>query len=340
MVFGTEGLPPRAAVMEMLNAAWVSHAVRTMADLGLADLLAERPRDIGEVAEATGTHVPTLTRFFRALSAIGLCATDGEGRIRLTPRGELLRSYVPGSMRSYALAIHAPHIERSWDNLTEAVRTGQPVFPSVHGLDFWEYLAADPEKEALFDSAMSGGAESRARALLASRDLTGLDVIVDVGGGQGELLAAVLAATPSLRGVLFDRPEALPGAEAILTAAGVAGRCDLVGGDFFASVPVGGDAYVLALIVHDWPDDAAIAILRTCHRAMAPGARVWVIERVIELGDAYDPAKLIDLLMLVIFGAQERTAEEYGTLLRTAGFESVTVHSTGSPFSVVEGIRP
>ena len=111
-------------------------------------------------------------------------------------------------------------------------------------------------------------------------------------------------------------------------------------GDFFASVPAGGDVYVLALIIHDWPDDTATAILRTCHRAMAPGARVWVIERVIEPGNAYDPAKLIDLLMLVIFGAQERTAEEYGSLLRSAGFEQVTVHSTGSPFSVVEGVRP
>ncbi len=148
-----------------------------------------------------------------------------------------------------------------------------------------------------------------------------------------------MTATPGLRGVLFDRPEVLPGAETLLSAAGVRDRCELIGDDFFASVP-GGDAYVLAYIVHDWPDAQAIGILRACHRAMAPGARLWLVEQVVPPGDAYDRAKLLDMLMLVLFGAQERTEAEYRALLEGAGFEWVSVRPTATPFSVVEAIRP
>jgi SAM-dependent methyltransferase len=340
MVLGTEGLPPREAVLQMLNAAWVSHAVRAMADLGLADYLADGPRTADELAQATGTHAPSLARFLRTLAALGLCTTEADGRVRLTPRGEVLRSDAPNSVRVYALAIHAPYVERAWDGLPEAVRTGEPAFPRVHGLSLWDYLAAHPEEGARFDAAMTGTTDVRARALPAACDLTAVGTLVDVGGGQGRLLAAALTVTPGLRGVLFDRPEVLPGAEAFLSAAGVRDRCELIGGDFFAAVPTGGDAYVLAHIVHDWPDAAAAAILRACHRAMAPGGRLWLVEQVVLPGDAYDRAKLLDMLMLVMFGAQERTTAEYRALLEGAGFERVSVHPTATPFSVVEAVRP
>ncbi len=187
---------------------------------------------------------------------------------------------------------------------------------------------------------MTGGAEGRARALLAARDLAGLGTLVDIGGGEGRLLAVALAATPGLRGVLFDRPEVLPRAEAYLGRAGVRDRCELVGGDFFAAVPPGGDAYVLAQIVHDWPDEPAVAILRACHRAMAPGARLWIVEELLQPGDAFEWAKLLGLLMLVLFGARERTAEEYGALLEEAGFAEVAVHPGAPPWGIVEAVRP
>ncbi len=187
---------------------------------------------------------------------------------------------------------------------------------------------------------MTGGAEKRARALLAARDLSGVGTLVDIGGGHGRLLAVALAAVPSLRGVLFDRPEVLPGAETFLVGARVRDRCELSGGDFFTEVPPGGDAYVLAVVIHDWPDAAATAILRACHQAMGSGARVWLVERVVKSGDAFDRTKLLDLLMLVLFGAQERTEAEYRALLEAAGFERVAVHPTDTPFSVVEAVRP
>ena len=340
MLPGTEGLAPRAALMQMATASWVTHAIRAMAALGLADCLAAGPRGVGELAEETGTHPPTLARFLRALAALGLVAHDAEGRVRLTPLGEPLRADAPASLRPYVLALAAPHVERAWHELPEAVRTGEPAFPRVHGLGFWDYFVAHPDEGVLFDAAMTGSADLRSRALPVAMDLSAVGTLVDVGGGQGRMLAAALAAAPGLRGVLFDRPEVLPGAEAFLTAAGVRDRCDLVAGDFFASVPAGGDAYVLGYIIHDWPDDEATAILRACHRAMAPSARVWIVEQVIQPGDAYDRAKLRDLLMLVLFGAQERTAEEYRALLEAAGFGRVAVHPTDTPFSIVEAVRP
>lgn len=340
MTLSVEGLPPRAALVQMASASWISHAVRAMAVLGLADHLADGPRTADELAVATQTHAPTLARLVRALAALGLLAHDDAGRVRLTPLGEPLQATAPASLRPYVLAIFAPHVERAWHDLPQAVRTGEATFPHVHGLGFWDFFAAHPEEGALFDAAMTGSGDVRSRLLPAVMDLATVGTLVDVGGGQGRMLAAALAATPNLRGVLFDRPDVLPGAETFLTAAGVRDRCDLMGGDFFASVPTGGDAYVLGHIVHDWPDEQALTILRTCHRAMAPGARLWLVEQVIQPGDAYDRAKLMDLLMLVLFGAQERSADEYRALLAAAGFGQVTVHPTDTPFSVVEAIRP
>ena len=346
MSAGTDNLPPRAAVSQMATGYWVSQAVRAMAVLSLADHLASGPRTAADLAEATGAHAPSLARLLRALVALGLCGREATGRFRLTPLGEAMRSDVPDSVRAWVLFITAPWVERGWEKLPEAVRTGEPTFPRVHGVGFWDYLGAHPEDGVLFDAALSGGASARAEALRASRDLSSIGTVVDVGGGQGRLLAGLLEAVPGLRGLLFDRPEVVTGADAVLRAAGVAERCTVVGGDFFASVPPGGDAYVLAQIVHNWPDAEALAILSACHQAMAPGARLWVIEQVLPPEDAPDPSEraglaLRDLNMLVLFGGgQERTEEEYRQLLGAAGFEEVAViPAEGTPWSVVEAVR-
>ena len=345
MSAGPEGLTPRAAVSQMATGYWISQTVRAMAVLDLADHLAAGPRTADGLARATGAHTPSMARLLRALVALGLCGRDDAGRVRLTPRGEAMRSDVPDSARSFVLFITAPWVERGWEELPHAVRTGEPTFPRVHGVGFWDYLGAQPENGALFDAAMSGGASARAEALRAVRDLSSVGTVVDVGGGQGRLLAGLLEAVPGLSGVLFDRPEVVAGADAVLRAAGVADRCAVVGGDFFTSVPPGGDAYILAQIVHDWPDAEALAILSACHRAMAPGARLWVIEQVLPPEDGPDPSEragltLLDLNMLVLFGGgQERTAEEYRQLLGVAGFDEVSVlPAEGTPWSVVEAV--
>jgi hypothetical protein len=261
-----------------------------MAVLSLADHLASGPRTAADLAEATGAHAPSLARLLRALVALGLCGREATERFRLTPLGEAMRSDVPDSARAFVLLITAPWVERGWEDLPHAVRTGEPTFPRVHGVGFWDYLGAHPEDGALFDAAMSGGASARAEALCAVRDLSSIArSSTSAAGRAGSWLGSWGCPRPG--GVLFDRPEVVTGAEAVLRAAGVADRCAVVGGDFFASVPPGGDAYVLAQIVHDWPDAEALAILSACHRAMAPGARLWVIEQVLPAGGRPDPSE-------------------------------------------------
>jgi hypothetical protein len=256
----------------------------------------------------------------------------------LTAVGEYLRRDVPDSAYPFSIGVMAPHFEQALHALPDAVRTGQSTFDRVHGRDFWSYLAAHPEAGADFDAAMSGGANF-ARMLLAARDLTEIRTLVDVGGGQGRLLAAALAAQPHLQGILFDQPQVIARAEPVLAAAGVRDRCTLVGGDFFVEVPSGGDAYVLTTIIHDWPDEQAVAILRTCHRAMSPGARIWLIENVVTPGDPDLWTAQLDLLMLVLFGAQERTAAEFLSLLETAGFAQVTFIPTDRTGGIIEAVR-
>lgn len=238
------------------------------------------------------------------------------------------------------LAIAAPHVERARHELPRALKTGGPTFSSVHGLGFRDHLSAHPEDGALFDAAMTGSADLRSQTLPSARDLSAVGTLVDVGGGQGRMLAAALMTAPTMRGILFDRADVLAGAEAFLGAAGVRNRCDLVAGDFFDAVPAGGDAYVPGHIVHGWPDESALAILRTCRQAMKPGARLWIIEQAVPPGDAYNRAKTLDLLMLVRFGAQERTADEYRALPETAGFGQVAIHPTDTPYCVVEAVHP
>ena len=337
---GTDRPPPEEVIDQMATGYMISQAIRTMAVLGLADHLSAGPRTVDELASESGAHARSLDRLLGALSALGLCVRDDEDRVRLTQLGELLRSDAPDSMKPNVLMISAPHMQRAWEKLPDAVRNGEQTFARVHGVGFWEYLAAHPEEGALFDAAMSGNAEKRAEALLAACDLSGVDTLVDVGGGQGRLLATILAAIPGLRGILADQPEVVAGAEEVLQTAGVADRCAVVGSDFFASVPLGGDAYILAYIIHDWPEEEALDILRTCHRAMTPGARLWLIEQVIEPKEDSVGVTMLDLMMLIFFGGQERTAEEYEELLEAAGFGEIRVLPTDTDWSVVEAVRP
>ncbi len=337
-----DGVSPEQVVARMATAYRVSLALRTMSLLNLADHLASGPRTVEDLALVSGTHAPSLARLLRALVALDLCATDEQGRVRLTPLGDTLRSDAVQSTQALVRMITSPWFPRALEELPAAIRTGEPTFHRVYGATFWDYLAAYPEDGAVFDSAMTASSATRAAALLAARDLASVGTVVDVGGGQGRLLAALLAAVPSLRGILADQPEVIAGAPAILAAAGVGDRCSVAAADFFVSVPPSGDAYVLSQIIHDWPDEKALAILRVCHRAMAPSARLWLLEEVVPSGDQIDPdLALFDLTMLTLLGGKERTADEYQALLAAAGFTQVTILPTETDgWSVVEAIRP
>lgn len=325
------------ALRRMIHGYQMSQALYVAASLGLADLLADGPRSVEELAEYAEAHAPTLHRLLRLLASLGVFAEDDAGRFGLTPLAECLRSDVPGSQRAWAIMACGPSFWSSWAELLHSVRTGETAFPKVHGMSNWEYRAQHPEEAAVFDAAMTANTALQSAAVAGGYDFSKFGVLADVGGGQGLLLATILARNPSMRGILFDQPQVVTGAPELLARAGVADRCDVVGGDFFESVPGGADAYLLKSVIHDWDDKQAVEILRACRSAMTAGAKLLLVEYIIRPGNTPDPAKFIDLLMLVMNGGRERTADDFSRLLAAAGFRLSNVAPTGGALSVIEG---
>ncbi len=334
----TDELSPRDALLRMTNAFQVSQAIHAAATLGIADLLEEGPRSADDLAEATGTHAPTLYRLLRALASLGVFVEDPDAQFDSTPLAEYLRTDAPGSLRAWAMYIGQPFFWTSWGHLLDSVRTGEPVFPELHGTTLWEYKAAHPEESAIFDAAMTGLSAGVVEAVVHSYDFSRFGVLVDVGGGEGKLLAAILGTNPTLRGILFDQPHVVAGAKELLTRGSVADRCEVVGGSFFEAMPGGADAYLLKNIIHDWHDEAAVEILRKCRAAIADTGRLLAVEFVIEPGNQPDRAKFSDLNMLVMLGGRERTAEDFERLYAEAGFRLTDIIRTGSEFHIIEGV--
>jgi precorrin-6B methylase 2 len=273
----------------------------------------------------------------RALASVGVFI-ETDGRFGLTPLAEYLRTDAPGSVRAWAMQIGQPYVWTSWGHLIHGVRTGEPAFPKVFGTTAWEYRAVHPEARAIFDAAMTALSATTAEAVVQSYDFSGTEVLVDVGGGEGVLLAAILAANPALRGILFDQPHVIATVGALLERAGVVDRCEVVGGSFFEAVPGGADAYLLKSIIHDWDDTAAIEILRTCRAAIANTGRLLLVEQAIQAENEPDPAKFSDLNMLVMLGGRERTVDDFRRLYAEAGFRLANIIPTGSPFDIIEGV--
>jgi hypothetical protein len=308
------------------------------AKLGIADLLADGSKPIEELAAVTGTQAPALSRVLRALVSVGVFTQDAQHRFALTPRAALLRTDVPGSLWSMAVYWGSPWIWCAWSQLLEGVRTGQTAFDLVHGVPFFTYLEQHPEAAAVFNQYMGERGDYRHTALAAAYDFSGMHLVIDVGGGHGAALSAILQANPALRGVLFDLPPVAAGAQDHLAAAGVADRCDTVGGDFFAAVPAGGDAYLLSGVLHDWDDERALQILRNCRRVMAGHSKLLVQELIMPEGNAPSPAKLVDVMMLTFLGGQQRTEAEFRTLYAKAGFQLTRVMPTPSGDCIIEGV--
>lgn len=332
--------PASAQLLEMTVGFQVSRAISAAAELGIADLLAGGPRTVEELAEATGTRPPLLYRLLRALASCGIFAETGDGRFAMTPLAAPLRSDAPGgSVRDYAVFVGQPFVQRPWEELVWSLRTGRPGFDRVYGMSMFEHHSGNAEAGELFNNAMASHTSRETAAIVAAYDFGGLGTVVDVAGGHGGLIAAILAASPGTRGVLFDQPHVIAGARAALQGQGVVGRCQLAGGDMFESVPPGGDAYIVKRVLHDWDDDRAVAILRSCARAMNDGGRVLVIDMVIPPGNDPHLGKFYDLTMLVNLGGRERTEPEFAELLAAAGLRITRVLPTQSPLSIVEGIR-
>lgn len=337
----SETLAPADAAWQLVTASWITHAARTMADLELADHLAAGPMTLDALARASGAHAPSLARLVRALVGLGFIARVDD-RFCLTPMGEYLRTDIPGSAAGFSLGIMSSLMERPMLKLVDAMRDGRATFPKIYGQDFWSYLSSHPDDQARFDTAMATGSTGDGMSLVRICDFDGVSTLVDIGGGEGQMISEILQAHPRMRGILFDRPEALAQSGKVLDRLGVRDRCDIVPGDFFASIPRGGDVYLLSIVIHDWPDEEALQILGNCYRAMEPGSRIWISEGVMDEADEYNRQKLVDLLMLVLFSAKERTFEEHRSLLEAAGFVQISalIDPDDSRRVVIQGIRP
>jgi hypothetical protein len=326
--------------MRMLTMSFggiTAQAVGVAAQLGIVDHLAAGPRTAADLAAATGTHAPSLYRLLRALASLDVLTEDGEGRFSSTPLGDTLRSGVPGSVRGPVIMATVPTMTRAAAEMLHSVRTGEPAFDHVFGSPFFDYLTAHPEAGAIFNGGMAAFSELENPLIAQAYDFPDGARVVDVGGGRGGFIAAVLRAHASVRGVLYDLPEVVRDA-GYLAAAGVAARCEILGGSFFESVPRAADVYVVKRILHDWADDTCVQILGNIRQAMPAGGRVLAIDAVLAPRGMGDMNKVTDLVMMVVCPGRERTEQEFRDLYAAAGLRLTRVVSTPSSLSIVEGV--
>jgi hypothetical protein len=326
--------------MEMLDLTFsalvVHRAIYAAAELKIPDLLADHSRSSDEIAEATGCDADATYRLMRALASAGVLAESVGRMFELTELARTLVSDAHGSMRDWVLFSGSSNYVEAWQDILDTVRTGEPAWDRVRGVPFFDYLKEHPEDAALFDRAMTSLSSWEVEAVLETMDFSAFPMIVDIGGGEGRFLASILKTTPRSRGVIFDQPATLGAAQSFLARAGLAGRCDAVAGDFFASVPAGGDAYLLKYIVHDWDDEAAINILRNCRTAMTADASIFLFETVIPGPEESHLAKLQDLEMLLLLGSRERTVDDYRSLLARADLVLTRVMPTRGYLTIIE----
>jgi hypothetical protein len=307
-------------LLQLIDGYRISQAIYVVATLHVPDHLSNGPLTSERLASLTGSHPQTLYRVLRALAAVGILREGPNKQFELTSLGEGLRTGAPGSRAAWARQTARPAIWQAWGHLLEAVRTGDSAFASVHGTDIWGYRAVNPEENAIFDLAMREGSERAATAVLDAYDFAGFRNIVDIGGGDGALLARILARCRNVSGTLLDQAHVVAAAGDVLRAAGVAERCEVVAGNFFEHVPRGGDVYLLKFILHDWQDKPSRSILRNCREAMKQGARLLVIERLVGPPNEGSDSKFSDLHMFVNVTGCERSQEEFAALFASAGF--------------------
>jgi hypothetical protein len=332
-----------AKLVELANGMRISQALYVAAELRIADLVALRPLSSKELAVATETNEHALDRVLRALCAFGVLGEQSPGHFGLTSIGRLLRSDVPGSFRAGILFMTGRFRWRCWSELLETVKTGMNRPEAMLGTQVFKFYAIHPAESEIQAEAMRSFSASHTGDLINALNLRGSRTVVDVGGGTGEFLAAILKAYPELHGVLFDLPTVVERAPTIMISAAVSERCDISAGSFFDFVPDTGDVYLLKQIVHDWDDDRAVDILKTCRRCMPRGAKIVLIERempqTIEFGTPNEPF-IADLEMLVMTpGGRERCRAEFRNLLNRAGLALQAVISTASSLVLFEATQ-
>jgi orsellinic acid C2-O-methyltransferase len=337
----SENLAAADRLLECVTSSWKAQALYVAAELRIADLLADGPRTSEDLAAACGAHAPFLHRLLRALTTIEICRERKDGSFEITPMGSLLRADAPDSLRSWTIWWGA-HLWQVWGNLLYSVKTGESARKLLTGTDGFGHLERDSEAAAIFNQGLVELTRLAAGDVVRAYDFSGLKSVVDVGGGYGELLIAVLKAYPNISGVLFDLPHAIEGAKPRFAALHLTSRCDFRAGNFFDSVPDGADAYILKSVIHDWDDDKSRLILENCRRAMGRQGRLLLVEQVLpdrlEITATHQSLMRSDLTMLVAHAAKERTEGEFRILLDSSGLRVNQVIPISPTFSVIEAV--
>ena len=333
-------LPPDAQLLSIVSSAWTSAAIYVAAKLGIADLLKDGPRSVEFLSVATSTHETSLYRVLRAVASAGVFTENDGKTFANTPMSETLRADHPQSVRDLTIWMNEPEHWKVYGDLMHSVKTGVPAWNKTHGEPVFPYLfKTNPELGTIFNNAMTSYTHQTTTPLLEAYDFSSAQIVADIGGGLGHLLGAVLAANTGITGVLFDLPEVLQGAPAMLKKFGVDERVEIVRGDFTQDIPVVADIYMLKHIIHDWYDDKNQVILGNIRNNMPDSAKVLIIETIIPEGNDPHFSKIIDLEMLVAPGGMERTAREFESLLQKSGLRLKRIIPTNGMMSIIEAVK-
>jgi len=328
-------MAPDKALETFMMHATVSSCLQVIAKLLIADRLAQSPETAEVLARETSTHAQSLYRILRMVASAGIFREDEQGRFHMTPTAELLRSDVPGSMQPWLVLRGEEWHRGSWNKLYNTVCTGDTAFNIAYGEGLFDYLKHDSDAATVFNKAMAA-TESFTQAIVDAYDFGDAKKVIDVGGGYGSLLQAILQKNTHLDGILYDTKKVTDQAKKGIEDAGLTSRCEIIAGDFFSEVPAGADVFLLRRIIHDWDDEKSVTILKNCRKSMDKGMKLLLAETIIERGNAPSPGKFYDIDMMVMVGGLERTSDEYSALFEAAGFTLTNVVSTRSNMSILE----
>ncbi|MEH2228230.1 MAG: methyltransferase [Nostoc sp.] len=334
---GANHLTPSQKLLQMISGSWVAQSLYAVAKLSIAELLKDGPQHIDQLASAVEADPQSLYRLLRALASVEVFIEVEDSRFGLTPIGEVLQINHPYSLRALAILWGEEQFE-AWSNILTSVKTGQCAYEHRTGINFFDYLNQRTEAARTFNEAMISYSQQTHNSVVDAYDFSGFNKVIDVGGGHGSLISSILKANPNLKGVLFDIPHAIEGAKQHIQSAGISNRCELVAGDFLKSVPSGGDAYILSVIIHDWDDEHSITILKNCHNAIDKNGKLLLVEMVIPSGNDPYFGKWLDLHMLVMHRGRERNETEYRAILDAAGFKLTNIMPTRFLPSVIEAV--
>lgn len=331
---------PMMNLIQMIFGTWISQSIYVAASLGIADLIKDNPKNVDELAQITDVEESKLYRVLRILASVDIFIEIAPRKFALTEMAEYLRSDIPGSLRTNSMMLSDEWFWRSFGEILHVVKTGQPALERVYQVkNTFEYLKNNPQSEKVYNDAMNGWCKNIHTAFVETYDFNNINTIVDVAGGQGMLISSILKANPQMKGILFDRPSVTPQSQNRLQKTEISDRCEIISGDFFVSIPSGGDAYIMSHIIHDWGDEDCIKILKNIRQVIPDNGRLLVVEMVVPNGNTPHLSKWMDIAMMIMYPeGKERTEAEFRALFQAAGFQLNRIVATNSPVSVIEGV--